>query len=201
MRMSETLHLWDYRRLVSESYGRVRSGGAGEKAWERWRRDRDELFANHPQTPFDDPADFAALTYSPYAPAWRTTGSFTADESHTLEIGHSGEGSTSFRRFGWVDFEVAGNQGRLALYWLDSYGGGVFLPFRDLSNGSATYGGGRYLIDTAKGADLGSDSGRIVLDFNYSYHPSCVYSPRWSCPLSPPENRLAFEVSAGERLA
>lgn len=199
--MSEILDLWDYRRRVAESYGRVRAGGPGPEPWKRWRSDRDDLFANHPQTPFDNPADFKPLSYFPYEAAWRTRGVFVPDESHTLEIGHSGEGSTSFRRFGWVDFEVAGNQGRLALYWLDSYGGGVFLPFRDASNGSETYGGGRYLLDTAKGADQGADGGQIVLDFNYAYHPSCVHSPRWSCPLSPPENRLEFEVRAGERLA
>lgn len=199
--MSETLDLWDYRRRVLESYARVRAGGPGPDPWNRWRQDRDDLFANHPQTPFDGPDEFTAVLYFPYQADWRTTGSFTSEESHTLEIGHSGAGSSSFRRFGWVDFEVGGNRGRLALYWLDSYGGGVFLPFRDLSNGSETYGGGRYLLDTAKGADLGNEGAQIVLDFNYAYHPSCVHSPRWSCPLSPPENRLEFAVRAGERLA
>ena len=199
--MSETLDLWEYRRLVSESYQRVRAGGGRSEAWERWRRDRDDLFANHPQTPLDDPGEFTGLSYFPYDSRWRVPGIFTEDESRSLEIGHSGEGSTSSQRSGWVDFEVAGHKGRLALYWLDSYGGGVFLPFRDQSNGSETYGGGRYLLDSAKGADLGSDDGSIILDFNYAYHPSCVHSPRWTCPLSPPENRLDFAVRAGERLA
>ncbi len=85
--------------------------------------------------------------------------------------------------------------------WLDAYGGGVFLPFRDATNGRSTYGGGRYLLDTVKGADLGHEADQIVLDFNYSYHQSCVYSERWSCPLAPPANRLTFAVEAGERLA
>ena len=69
------------------------------------------------------------------------------------------------------------------------------------SSGTTTYGGGRYLLDTAKGADLGSIGDRLVLDFNFSYHPSCVYDPRWSCPLAPPENRLTVPIRAGERLA
>ena len=64
-----------------------------------------------------------------------------------------------------------------------------------------TYGGGRYLYDTIKGADLGVDETSIVLDFNYAYHPSCAYDERWSCPLAPAENRLDFAVEAGERLA
>ena len=90
----------------------------------------------------------------------------------------------------------------LTLFWIEGYGGGLFLPFGDRTNGTDTYGGGRYLYDTIKGADLGgegADAGRIVLDFNFAYNPSCAYSPRWVCPLAPPENRLPFRVSAGER--
>jgi uncharacterized protein (DUF1684 family) len=79
----------------------------------------------------------------------------------------------------------------------------VFLPFRDATSGGASYGGGRYLLDTIKSADLGSElaSGTLVLDFNYAYHPSCAYDPRWVCPLAPPASRLAIPVHAGERLA
>ena len=53
-----------------------------------------------------------------------------------------------------------------------------------------------------KGADLGTgDGGRLVLDFNYAYNPSCAYDPRWSCPLAPSENRMQVAVEAGERMA
>ena len=95
-------------------------------------------------------------------------------------------------------FELAGEQRRLALYWLEAYGGGVFLPFRDSTSGSETYGAGRYLLDTVKGADLGEEKGRLVLDFNFAYNPSCSYDPRWACPLAPPENRLPVPIRAGE---
>ena len=88
----------------------------------------------------------------------------------------------------------------LSLFWIDVYGGGVFLPFRDATSGVETYGGGRYLLDTIKGADLGSIGGLVVLDFNFAYHPSCVHGDQWSCPLAPPENGLAVDVRAGERL-
>ena len=87
-----------------------------------------------------------------------------------------------------------------AVYWLDAYGGGIFLPFADATSGSTTYGGGRYLLDTVKGADLGSAGERLVVDLNYAYHPSCVYSSDWSCPLAPPANRLDVAIAAGERL-
>lgn len=100
------------------------------------------------------------------------------------------------RRIGAVDLPV----GRLALFWIDVYGGGLFVPFRDGTSGNGTYGGGRYLLDTVKGADLGSTAdGRLILDFNFAYHPSCHYDPRWSCPLAPRENWLAARIEAGER--
>ena len=89
------------------------------------------------------------------------------------------------------------------MFWLREYSGGIFVPFRDATNGTETYGGGRYLLDTAKGADLGGDAdrGTIVIDFNFAYQPSCAFDPRWSCPLAPPENRLDIAIRAGERIA
>ncbi len=86
------------------------------------------------------------------------------------------------------------------MYWFEGYGGGLWLPFSDASSGTETYGGGRYLYDTIKGADLGIAGSEILLDFNFAYNPSCAYDDRWSCPLSPPENRLPFAVNAGERI-
>jgi uncharacterized protein (DUF1684 family) len=90
--------------------------------------------------------------------------------------------------------------GTLQVLWIDVYGGGVFLPVRDATAGEETYGAGRYLLDTVKGADLGGDADELVVDFNYAYHPSCTYDPRWSCPLAPLANRLSVPVRAGERL-
>ena len=194
-----TLDLWDYRRRVSDIYARVRAG-QGPEAWEVWREARDDLFAHHPQTPVEDTKQFSGLRYFSYDPAWRAIGTLVSVEDETLDVGHSGEGTTSFHRLGVVEFDVAGRTGSLGLYWLTGYGGGVFLPFRDATNGEETYGGGRYLLDSAKGADLGHEGESIVLDFNYAYHPSCVHSPRWSCPLAPPESRLDFPVTAGEML-
>ena len=84
-----------------------------------------------------------------------------------------------------------GHAAALAVYWLEGYGGGLWLPFADATSGASTYGGGRYLYDTIKGADLGVSERAIVLDFNYAYNPSCAYDERWSCPLSPPREPLA----------
>jgi uncharacterized protein (DUF1684 family) len=120
-------------------------------------------------------------------------------EEERILIAGSGEEPTPFRRFATAVFELAGEPRRLALYWLEAYGGGVFLPFGDATGGTETYGAGRYLLDTVKGADLGEEAGRLVLDFNFAFNPSCSYDPRWACPLTPAENRLPVPVRAGER--
>ena len=104
-------------------------------------------------------------------------------------------------RFARTRFELAGEQQTLDLYWLDGYGGGVFLSFADATSGHETYGACRYLLDTVKGSDLGERDGRLVLDFNFAYNPSCAYDPRWVCPLAPPGNRLPVAVRGGERVS
>ena len=105
------------------------------------------------------------------------------------------------RRFAAARFSLAGADLGLDLYWLEGYAGGLFVPFADATSGETTYGAGRYLLDTVKGADLGTHHGRLVLDFNFAYNPSCSYDPRWSCPLAPPGNRLTVAITAGERVA
>jgi len=84
------------------------------------------------------------------------------------------------------------------VWWLESYGGGVFIPLRDGTSGRTTYGGGRYLVDTVKGADLGGSDGSLVIDFNFAYNPSCAYDPAWACPLAPAGNVLDTAIDAGE---
>lgn len=198
-----TLDLWDYRRRVHESYSSVREGGPGEETWLTWRKARDELFRTHSQSAVDptDRATFGGIPYFSYDPAFRFQVKAERGIGEKLAIGNSGQGKTGFRRFGRVRFVVDGTEVFLTLFWLQGYGGGVFLPFRDASSGSETYSGGRYLLDTGKGADLGHVEDLLVLDFNYAYHPSCVYSTRWSCPLAPEENWLGVPIGAGERLS
>ena len=107
-----------------------------------------------------------------------------------------------FSLIGRVEIPFADGERQLSLYWMEGYAGGLFLPFRDATNGRATYGAGRYLLDAAKSADLGGDLRRrtLILDFNFAYQPSCAFDPKWACPLAPPENRLDIEVRAGERV-
>jgi hypothetical protein len=121
----------------------------------------------------------------------------------TLNLPISTGGEQGFSRIGWVEVPLPGGSRMLGVYWMAGYAGGIFLPFRDATNGDETYGAGRYLLDTAKSADLGPGAapGSLVLDFNFAFHPSCAFDPKWACPLAPPENRLDLRVEAGERLS
>jgi uncharacterized protein (DUF1684 family) len=139
--------------------------------------------------------------YFPYDGAWRVLATIKPDSPRRHEATTSTGESIGLRRCGRAHFSQAGADLALELYWLEGYAGGLFLPFADATSGRETYGAGRYLLDTAKGADLGHDRDCLVLDFNFAYQPSCSYDPRWSCPLAPPANRLPIAVRAGERTA
>ena len=194
-----SLTLLDWRRRVAALYAAVRAARDPEAGWRTWRDGRDELFAGHPDSPLDEEARraFRGLPFAPYDPALRFEAVPVAAEPQRLEVPTATDGVVPFDRVGAVD--LAG-LGRLDLWWLGSYGGGIFLPLRDGSAGTSTYGAGRYLLDTVKGADLGGDDGRLVVDLNFAYHPSCAYDPRWSCPLAPEGNRLTAAVAAGEQM-
>ncbi|HXD69187.1 MAG TPA: DUF1684 domain-containing protein [Gaiellales bacterium] len=195
------LELADWRREIFALYARVRGCEDSAAAWEMWRRTRDRLFAEHPQSPLDAAgrAAFAGLPYHPYDPDLRVTADVDEMEPVELELATSTGEPYRFRRFGAARFALSGIGLELSLYWLEGYGGGLFLPFADRTSGRSTHGAGRYLLDTVKGADLGTADGRLVLDFNFAYNPSCVYDPAWTCPLAPAANRLAVAVRAGER--
>ncbi len=124
-----------------------------------------------------------------------------AAEPELRQIGASGDQSVLFRRFATASFELDGAERSLDLHWLEGYGGGIFLAFADVTSGSETYGGGRYVLDSVKGADLGLEGERLVVDFNFAFNPSCAYDPKWVCPLAPAANRLPIAVRAGEVVA
>jgi uncharacterized protein len=201
MELDGAIDLLDWKRRVFALYAEIRAEPDAKRAWERWRTTRDELFATHPQTPLAGPdrATFRGLAYFDYDPALRVTATLDAAPATSSEMPSSGEAPILFDRIGRARFELAGTPHVLELYWLAAYGGGLFLPFRDATSGSETYGGGRYLLDTVKGADLGGRNQTLNLDFNFSYHPSCSYQPSWVCPLAPPANTLTIPLRAGER--
>lgn len=199
----EELSLADWRRQTAGIYGTARAAADPADGQALWRAGRDRLFREHAQSPLGpaDPLRASGLPYWPYDPRWRfSVAVLPARAASSYEIQTAPGELTRIRQIGWVELpDPVG--GRLAVWWLAQYGGGLFLPFRDTTAGSSSYGAGRYLLDTAKGADLGLDGERLVLDFNFSYHPSCRYDPAWQCPLAPPENVLEVAIEAGERLS
>jgi uncharacterized protein len=188
-RNMDILDLADYRRRVAELY-------LSDADLAEFRRRRGELFRSHPQSPIRGSETGPA--YYPENPAARVEAALEPAEG-VLEIDSGGEdGVVRYRRIGRVETPFGG----LTVFWIAAYGGGLFVPFRDATVAAETYGGGRYLTDTVKGTfGRGLEacaSGRVALDFNYAYNPSCAYDARWACPLAPLENRLAAPVRAGE---
>jgi uncharacterized protein (DUF1684 family) len=190
------LEVADWRRRVFTLYARVRELEPRE-GHEVWRAGRDELFATHPATPLlpEDREAFIELPVAPYDPAWRFEVELTDAASARFEYETGTDGVVPFERLGVASVPGVGN---LDVWRLTTYGGGLFLPVKDALAGSATYGGGRYLLDTIKGADLGSRDATLVLDFNFAYNPSCAYDPAWACPLAPAGDTVDVPIPVGE---
>ncbi len=183
--MPGIVSLADWRRIVSESYGAIRAHDGPLLSVGVLLETRHDLFTTHAQSPIPsaDREGYQGPFAFTYDPAARVRRRPRARRGWRVEVGTSDGRST---RMSASPGRVSGCSGRAAaleVFWLDQYGGGIYLAFRDATSGERTYGGGRYLLDTVKGADLGVDGGRLVLDFNFAYQPWCSYDPSWSCPL------------------
>jgi uncharacterized protein (DUF1684 family) len=209
---SATDRAWlaDWRRQVAALYAEVRALAVTDPpvAHRHWREIRERLFREHPQSPvpIDARAAFVARHFD-YDPGLRFSARLepappVAPGAFAMQLPNSGADTLAFSRVGRVEFAVGGQPRSLSVFWMAGYAGGLFVPFRDATNGRETYGAGRYLVDAAKSADLGGDpsAGMLILDFNFAFQPSCAFDPRWACPLAPPENRLDIAIEAGERL-
>ena len=204
--MSTELAVAGWRRVTNELYAAVRAEADPRRGHELWRLGRDELFRTHPQSPLPpgDPLRDTGLPYWPYDPQLRfDLPLLPAAEALSRSV-PSSDGVIPLERVGQLRLPPP-LDATVDMWWLRQYGGGLFLPLRDGTAGTSSYGGGRYALDTAKGADLGSGpgaaDGRLIVDLNFLYHPSCRYSPEWHCPLAPPGNTISAPVAAGERLS
>jgi hypothetical protein len=158
------------------------------------RRHKDEFFKGHPQSPLtpEQQAKFTGLRY--YSDNRELDLTVTVEpfpgEDFIMMQTTSGD-MRQYRRYGQFTFSVDGQAAQLTLYEADY---GFFLPFVDAGAGSETYPAGRYLELESLGDN------RFIIDFNQAYNPYCAYSPHWSCPITPPENRLKVFIRAGEML-
>ncbi|WCN83578.1 DUF1684 domain-containing protein [Micromonospora sp. LH3U1] len=189
----DDLELVDWRERVARLY-------LSDVDLTGFRAGRDELFSTHPQSPIPptERAGFSGVRYFPANPD-AVVEAPLRPASGELRIDTGGpDGVVAYRRVAVAETPW----GPLTLWWIEAYGGGLFVPLRDGTCGRETYGGGRYLTDTVKGTFgrgvelLPGD--RVRLDANYLYNPSCAYDDRWACPLAPPENRVDVPLRAGE---
>jgi uncharacterized protein (DUF1684 family) len=188
------LDLADWRERVARLY-------LSDADLAGFRAGRDELFATHPQSPIPPNVrpGFTGLRYYSADPAAVVEASLEpASGGLTIDTGGP-DGAVRYRRVGVARTPF----GPLTLFWIEAYGGGLFLPFRDATSGATTYGAGRYLTDTVKGTFgrglVVLPDGGVRLDFNYAYNPSCAYNDEWACPLAPEENWLGEPIAAGEQ--
>ena len=172
-------------------------------SWAAWAAARDSLFAS-PAGPLAPPerAAFGGLPYFGYDTAFAVAAALVpAVATDTVRFPTSTGELRPMVRAGQLVFTAGRGadavERRLVAYvpvGPEAAAGELFVPFRDATSGRETYGGGRYL-------DLAvAPRGEVVVDFNRAYHPYCVYSVAYSCPLPPAENTLALPVTAGERL-
>ncbi len=194
----------DWKRRIFALYTEVRAASDPATAWRHWCDVRTELYRTHPQSPVpvETRAAYGGAFFScfyPYDPAYRVLAEVTDCAPVASPIPASTGGTFAFNEVGRARFELLGGEHELELHWNEGYGGGILVAVADITSGRETYGGGRYVLDTVKGADLGTDRGRLVLDFNFAFNPSCAFDSRWACPLAPPANRLPLRLDVGER--
>ena len=201
MNRADALAVADWRRRTHAEYQQAREIADPVEAWTTWRASRDALFRGHPASPLQpqDRDGFTGLVFPDYDPAWRFEAEVEEAPPAHMDVPTGTDGVVPFDRIGLVRL---GDLGTLDVWWLGSYGGGLFIPVKDASAGKpgGTYGGGRYLVDSVKGAQLGLSGASVVLDLNFAYNPSCAYDPEWACPLAPAGNTLRVPVPVGERV-
>ena len=161
---------------------------------EQQRREKDDFFKRYPESPLtpSQQVTFNGLRYyPPNADLMLRVKVQPFAEQKTVPIQTTTGTTQYFRRYGEFTFEVGGQPARLTIYQADY---GFFLPFVDAGAGSETYPAGRYLEPELLGDNL------FHVDFNAAYNPYCAYSPDWTCPITPAENRLSVPIRAGEML-
>ncbi len=172
---------------------------------QQFREEKDDLFLNHPQSALDNDqkSKFKGLSYFPYNPSYVIETEIIEIPPRAITVQKNAYESMTMTSVAQVTFAIKDQAATLSIYWLELYGGGLFLPFHDATSPDTCYGAGRYLFDTIKGSNflesMKNGKRTIILDFNYAYNPSCAYNKAWVCPLAPVENRIEPAIEAGEK--
>ena len=164
-----------------------------------WHATKDQFMRESPDSPVPaaQRASFPPLAYFPVTPEYRVPAALTVAPSNTmLEIPSSNGKPRPHRRVGTLEFSLKGQPLKLTAFVEVGQEDmrHLFVPFGDLTNGTETYPGGRYL-ELERTA-----TGIYDLDFNRAFHPFCYYNPEFDCPYPPRENRLGIPVRAGEKM-
>ncbi len=158
------------------------------------RAEKDDFFGNHFQSPLtpEQRKDFKGLSYFPENEALRLEVQVEefADKP-SFEMQTSTGDTRIYEKYGKFKFNVEGEEVELTIY---QDGHGFFLPFVDSLANKETYPAGRYLEPEPLPGN------RFIVDFNLAYNPYCAYNEKWSCPITPFENRLKVPIRAGEKL-
>lgn len=193
----------DWRLQMQSLYAVLRAFDDPREAWELWKARYNELLATHPSSPMKtaDKIKFRGIKVFDYDPKMRFEVDITEDKGMMQFQDLGVEGHAHYQQLGkTVGLKDALGQ-ELSVYWMLGYGGGLFLPFRDKSAGFETFRTGRILLDALKGADLGlTKEGKVILDFNFAYHPSTMWDASVDYISVPDENHLPVKVIAGERV-
>ena len=161
---------------------------------QEFRVSKDDFFSSHPQSPLtpEQKRDFHGLNYFDENPDLQFEVELEKFSKPEQVVIQTSTGQTQiYTRYGKFKFPVNGQEAELTLYSSDH---GYFLPFVDSLAGEETYPAGRYLEPDPLSGD------RFLVDFNMAYNPYCAYNEMWSCPLTPPENRLKVPIRAGEKI-
>ncbi len=136
--------------------------------------------------------NFTHIECFPVIEKWKVNASFEAPNSKkTIPINDVIGNTTETTFGGTLKFEIDGKS-----YTLDATLEGeddLFIVFGDYTNGNKTYGAGRFIY-----AKKPKEGNQVILDFNKSYNPPCTFTDFATCPLPPDQNKLPFEVLAGE---
>lgn len=160
------------------------------------RKLKDEFMKNAHQSPLTEKQKltFKKLNYFPASDKYKFHVALKEFAQQTpIKMMTSKGDVQDYIKYAYIEFQVDSVDCMLTVY-MDDQSDYLFVPFKDKTTGKDTYSAGRY-IELEK-----IEEQQFLLDFNTAYNPYCAYNDRWVCPLTPFENTLQVEISAGEKI-